>query len=252
MKIAITADVHLTSRKLHPERYHALENILDQMLQEEITTLIVAGDLFDESSRNYDEFDTFCKSSKYSKNKFILIPGNHDVRLNKEFVTAENVEIITEPTVRSFESKGLKLFLLPYKPDKSMGEFIAEKSTELPENDWVLIGHGDWAEGMREPNPFEPGVYMPLTRTDMETYKPEKVILGHIHKCLDRDKIHYIGSPCGLDITETGRRRFLILDSKTGRLTPKGIDSDYIYFNESFIILPLKNEKTYVKQQIAS
>lgn len=250
MKIAVTADLHLTSRYEHPERYHALENILDQMIRDQIDTLIIAGDLFDESSRNYAEFDNFCKEPKYKGLNFYLIPGNHDSRISNAFITAESVEIITEPKIIAFNSTGLKFLLLPYRKDKTMGEDIASIASELPPNEWVLIGHGDWSEGMRESNPFEPGVYMPLTRIDIEKYKPANIVLGHIHKPLDRDRVHYVGSPCGLDITETGRRRFLIIDTNTGFIKSQIVESDFIFYNESLIILPLKDEKDYLKEQI--
>ena len=38
MKIAFSADLHLTSQTTHPERFHALEEILKGMLAEDIQT----------------------------------------------------------------------------------------------------------------------------------------------------------------------------------------------------------------------
>ena len=250
MKIAITGDLHPMARKDHPERYHALENILCQIIGEHINTIIIAGDLFDESSRNYAEFDNLCENAKYRKIKFYIIPGNHDPLISNASITAKNVEIITEPKIKTFNSTVLKFLFLPYKKDKTMGEYIASLSSELSPSEWVLIGHSDWSEGMREPNPFEPGVYMPLTKKDVENYKPAEVILGHIHKPMDRNKVHYVGSPCGLDITETGRRRFLVFETESGAIKSQTVDSDFIYFKESIIILPLREEKTYLKNHI--
>ncbi|MFQ5866183.1 MAG: exonuclease SbcCD subunit D, partial [bacterium] len=249
-KLAITADLHLTSHQEHPERFHALDNILEQMLSARIDKIIIAGDLFDEGSRNYAEFDNFCKNPKYQRIQFLLIPGNHDARLNNQSVTAENVEIITEPKILTFDSNGLKFIFLPYKKDRTMGEEISGLASQLTPNDWVLIGHGDWSEGLQEPNPMEPGVYMPLTRTDLENFKPAQVVLGHIHKAMDSGSVHYVGSPCGLDITETGRRRFLVIDAESGTIKPQIVDSDFIFFNESLIILPLPDESAYIKEQI--
>jgi len=252
LKIAITGDLHLTARKDHPERYHALENILNYMIRDQSDTIIIAGDLFDESSRNYVEFDNLCKNTKYRVIKFYIIPGNHDPFISNASITADNIEIITEPEIKTFNSTGLKFLFLPYKKDKTMGEDIASLSSELSPSEWVLIGHGDWSEGMREPNPLEPGVYMPLTTTDVEKYKPAEVILGHIHKPMDRNRVHYVGSPCGLDITETGRRRFLIFETESCTIKSQTVESKFIYFKESIIILPLRNEKAYLKNQIES
>jgi DNA repair exonuclease SbcCD nuclease subunit len=53
MIVAVTADLHLTERETHPERFDALDNILEQAVREGIGTLIIAGDLFDEDCRNY-------------------------------------------------------------------------------------------------------------------------------------------------------------------------------------------------------
>ncbi|MFQ5638690.1 MAG: exonuclease SbcCD subunit D [bacterium] len=250
MKLAVTADIHLTFRKAYPERYHALEDILKQLLTDGVKTLIVAGDLFDESIRNYAEFEALCTAAPFADIQFLIIPGNHDVEIQGDFFTAQNVEIISEPTIKTFGSSNLKFFLLPYRADKTMGEFIAEYAEELPDNKWVLFAHGDWSEGLRERNPYEPGVYMPLSRRDIETYRPYKVILGHIHKPLDTKKVSYVGSPCGLDIKETGRRRFLVMDSNTGRIKPRRVHSDFLYFNESFIILPVKDEAAFVRRLV--
>ena len=82
MKLALTADIHLTSRAEHPERFAALENILDQMSASAISILIVAGDLFDASSKNYAELEEICKRPVYRDIEFLIIPGNHDPALS--------------------------------------------------------------------------------------------------------------------------------------------------------------------------
>ncbi|MFQ5708853.1 MAG: exonuclease SbcCD subunit D [bacterium] len=251
MKIAITADLHLTNRKDHPERFHALENILEQIREEQISTLIIAGDLFDEASRNYAEFDQLCSSDPHAGIAFFVIPGNHDAFISEAQITAKNVKVITQPVIESFEPN-LQLLFLPYKKETTMGEKIAGVAADLVPNEWILISHGDWSEGIREPNPFEPGVYMPLTRTDLDNFKPAEVLLGHIHKPMDAGRVHYVGSPCGLNSLETGRRRFLVLDTETRTLQSKIVETDFIYFNVSLIVLPLKDERAYLEQQIAN
>jgi DNA repair exonuclease SbcCD nuclease subunit len=146
----------------------------------------------------------------------------------------------------------LPFLFLPYKKNTNMGEVISSFRSELEPDRWVLIGHGDWIAGLREPNPLEPGIYMPLTRTDLISYKPNQVILGHIHKSLDEDNLHYPGSPCPLDINETGRRRFLIVDSETATVREQTVHSEIIYFNETFYIYPVPDETVYIRKKIAS
>ena len=72
MKIAITADVHLRTEGEHPERYAALENILEQTRDIDIKHLIIAGDLFDTEFQNYSEFETLC--TKYDDLDLFIIP----------------------------------------------------------------------------------------------------------------------------------------------------------------------------------
>jgi DNA repair exonuclease SbcCD nuclease subunit len=166
--------------------------------------------------------------------------------------TSNNVKVYSKPDIQSFDLMSLPFLFLPYQINKNMGEIIASYKGELSPNEWILIGHGDWIESMREPNPFEPGVYMPLTRSDIESFKPAKVLIGHIHKSMDRDPVYYPGSPCGLDITETGKRRFLIIDSENSSIQSKAIDTDIIFFNESFIVLPVEDERDFIQKQVHS
>jgi len=252
LKIAVTADLHLSTYQAHPERYHALVNILNYMLKDRISTIIIAGDLFNEFHRNYSEFEALCKQEEYRNIHFIIVPGNHDSKITNKLIVADNVEVISEELVKTFSSAEAKFLFLPYKKEKTMGDIIAGFAEEFFNNKWILIGHGDWIGSMAQPNPLEPGTYMPLSRTDIERFKPSRVILGHIHKPLDIGIIHYPGSPCPLDITETGKRRFLVIDSEDCSVISHPLDSDFIFFDESLVVIPVKDEEKYLKAQIKS
>jgi hypothetical protein len=131
-----------------------------------------------------------------------------------------------------------------------MGDALAPFDGKLTPGGWVLIAHGEWVEGMREPNPLEPGVYMPLTRTDVELTQPARVILGHVHKSYDKENVHYPGSPCGFDITETGRRRFLLLDTETGLVKAKRVETGVIHFDEWMVVLPFEQEDEFIRAKL--
>lgn len=252
MQIAVTADLHLTQRKKHPERFHALEDILKQCAARGIRHLIIAGDLFDAESQNYREIDALAKKDPYKEIQWLIIPGNHDCGFRASHLTADNVTVFSEPTLYPFDLMSLPFLFVPFQKGPSMGEVISAFRSELKQDHWILIGHGDWAPGIREPNPLEPGVYMPLTRTDLKSYKPSQVILGHIHKPTVSENVYYTGSPCPLDINETGRRRFLIVDSETGTVQEQTVHSEAIYFNEPFYIYPVSDETVYIREKIAS
>ncbi|HOK55780.1 MAG TPA: metallophosphoesterase family protein [bacterium] len=246
MKIAITSDVHLKNCSESPERYNALENIFSKITHKGISELIIAGDLFDKDYNNYSDFDELCK--KYPNVSVSIIPGNHDYKIENRFFAATNIKVITEPQIKEID--GLPILFLPYNPEKSMDEVIVEFShrNTFPER-WILIGHGDYITINKELNPYEPGFYMPLTAMTVNNYNPAKVILGHIHKHSEFGKVVYPGSPCGLDINETGKRRFLIYDTQSLVLEYETVETDVIYFNETILMYPMDDEISYLKDR---
>ncbi len=248
MRIAITADIHLTIKEDHPERYNALENILGQTEADNVDALLIVGDLFDKDFHNYAEFEKLCR--EHSQIQLHIIPGNHDAGISEKSIVGPNVHIYTVPTAVEI---GDKIFLfVPYEERAKMGEKIAGMEEKVKGKEWVLIGHGDYYSGTRELNPLEPGTYMPLSRKNVETFGPRAVFLGHIHKQRNQgNNVYYPGSPCGLDISETGQRSFFIYDIADGGIVSKIVATDILYFEESFVIVPLDNEVALLKQQIA-
>lgn len=246
MKIAVTADVHLRTRAEHPERYNALENIFEQIGAEGIENLLIAGDLFDKNFRSYSDFETLCK--KYSKLRLHIIPGNHDPSISGKSIVGDNIHIYTDPAALEIDST--TFLLIPYEEKAKMGEKIAEAEKEIEGKEWILVAHGDYYGGVKELNPLEPGTYMPLSRKDLERFEPRTVFLGHIHKPLSQNNVHYAGSPCGLDINETGRRRFLVYDTTDGSVVSRDVATDDLYFNESFVIVPTDEEVSILQREI--
>jgi len=249
MKIGITADVHLRTRDEYPGRYNAFIDILVQCRQNGIEHLIIAGDLFDKEMQNYGEFDAICNSKDFEGIKFHIIPGNHDLTVQQGYFGSTNIVIYSEPTWVDF-AQGWRFLFIPYDNEKSMGEVIQE-NIHLKENEkWCLVGHGDWYSGVSLRNPYEPGVYMPITSRDITLYKPDFVFLGHIHLPVDDGKVFYPGSPCGLNITETGYRRFISIDLEKGLTSSHKINTDHIYFCENLIIVPAEDEVEYLQEMI--
>ncbi len=179
MKIALTADVHLTSIDKHPERFNALEDILDQLLKEGITKLVVAGDLFDEALPNYKEFDAICNKKKFNKLQIHCILGNHDPDLSNKQIVSDIVTIYQKTQIFQPDLSGHPFLMVPYQEGKSMGEAIEDFAAELPPRGWILIGHGNYSGGLKDPNAYETSVYMPLSTRDIDRYKPREVFLGH-------------------------------------------------------------------------
>ena len=246
MRIAVTADVHLGDKDEHLERYGALENILEQAEAEKVENLLIAGDLFDNGFNNYSEFEALCR--KHLGVQLHIIPGNHDPGISEKSIVGDNIQIYTEPTMVEFDSTAF--FFVPYKEKASVGDTIAEIDQDIEGKQWILVAHGDYYGGVKELNPLEPGTYMPLSKKTIERFSPSAVFLGHIHKPIAWGNVYYIGSPCGLDISETGKRRFLVYDTSEGSVVSMAVATDVLYFDESFVIVPLGTEAPLLKQEI--
>ena len=244
MRFAITADVHLKTYQETPERYHALTDIVRQMSFSKIDNLVICGDLFDKDCNNYSDFEKL--TSFYKNISFLILPGNHDTNISSKSIVGKNIRIFKQPEIIE---NTYKLLFVPYTPGKTMGEIIASQVENLSPKNWVLFGHGDWSDGLKMINPTEPGIYMPLTRMDIDQYLPARIILGHIHSPTDGTVI-YPGSPCGTDITETGKRRFLVYDSTSNTVENHFVNTDLIFQDCSILVLPVEDEENFIKQQI--
>ncbi|NOQ23562.1 MAG: hypothetical protein GQ565_13065 [Candidatus Aegiribacteria sp.] len=244
MNVAITADVHLSAGGNHPERYSALVNIFDSLVKQDIKTLIIAGDLFDKDCSSYSRFEEVCR--KYPQICIHIIPGNHDPDISRSVIVGENIRIYDSPALEEFD--GLSFVFLPYSATSGMGECIGEYRSEKR---WVLVGHGDYFGGMKQRNPYEKGTYMPLYRKDIEEFSPWRVFLGHIHKPENIDNLYYPGSPCGIDINETGRRRYLVFNTATGHTSSETVRTDVIYLQEKFLVIPDENEVERLRNDAA-
>jgi exonuclease SbcD len=244
VKIAITADLHLNPK--YPERGLAFQDILRQLDAEGIPELIIAGDLFDKDGDDsaYASFLDPCRA--HPSIRIHLIPGNHDSEKSLNDLALENLQKYQEPKLVDFD--GLGVFFVPYQKSKAMGEMInLGQGDEWEGKPWVLVGHGDFVDGLREPNPREKGIYMPLRKSDLNDLNLKQVFLGHIHKPTSIDKplggkVMYPGSPQGLDISETGHRRFLVLDSKDNKVSERRISSGPIYLDLNFFVFPSDQE----------
>ena len=250
MLVGITADLHLTSKKEHPERYQALEEILDSCANMHIKYLIIAGDLFDQSMQNYAEFEEIVSKGKYKNVRLLVIPGNHDQYLHDSDFVTDNITIISDTQFVAIHSQEPNFLFVPYLSESSMSEEIAKYTNQLIPNQWNLIGHGDWAASLKHYNAYESGIYMPLTNADIRNHRPKNIFLGHIHKSIDDGSLHYAGSPCGIDITETGYRRFLIYEVDKNIVTSQKVNTTKIFINETITVFPIDDELSFFKKEL--
>jgi DNA repair exonuclease SbcCD nuclease subunit len=190
------------------------------------------------------------RNSKYEHIKILIIPGNHDPVLSKGTFALSNIVFITQLQLAKITADTSLLFV-PYQSHTYFGEVLASCQYELNPNKWILVSHGDFLASSHLKNTYEDVSYMLLSGKDIQEYQPRKVFLGHIHAPYDSSVVHYPGSPCGMDITETGVRSFLVYD--TDRKDPERVpvETDIIYLQETLIVLPMADEEDYVRNSLA-
>ena len=113
------------------------------------------------------------------------------------------------PRLVNLEEGGLPFFFLPYKAGESAGAQLVPFRAELPPDGWFLVSHGDYTSGPTAPNPYEPGVYMPLTRADVTAFQPVRVFLGHTHLPYQSERVISPGSPAAVDRQRNRAARLL-------------------------------------------
>ena len=91
MKIGIIADLHLKGKETTPERYEALEYVLQELKNRNVKTLIISGDLFDKNYNNYSDFEEIAE--RFHDIDFYIIPGNHDAGLKNRYFSSKNIHI---------------------------------------------------------------------------------------------------------------------------------------------------------------
>lgn len=241
MRYAITADLHLSTKQNHPERLDALSSILSTCAQSGIETLFIAGDLFDQSVSNPSDFENTIKAGAPKNLKVIILRGNHDMGLRQAAFTLPAIQVIEQPTVLKLEDNGLPIVLLPYQTENEVGKQLALLDGIKPDN-FILISHGDWLGGKQIRNAYEQGTYMPLRSSDLQKFKPSQVFLGHIHIPYKDGIVWYCGSPCALDITETGKRSFILFDDRSGVVERVEIPGSKVNLIEKVTIYPAEDE----------
>jgi predicted phosphodiesterase len=250
MSVAVTADLHLTTRAENPARFQALEDILEQMLSSGVETLVIAGDLFDKDRRDFSEFEAILRRAEYRALQVVILPGNHDAGLAQASFSVANMLVMDRPRLMVLEEGGLPFFFLPYKASESAGAQLVPFRADLPPDGWFLVSHGDYTGGPSAPNPREPGVYMPLTRADINAFLPVRAFLGHTHLPFQSERVISPGSPAAVDPSETGKRGFCVTDPLSDALEQRFVRQGPIYMKEDFLIVPSPEEIVNLKTGI--
>ena len=230
MKIAIINDTHCGVRgdMVEMAKYQGRfynEIFFSELEARGITEIIHLGDIVDR--RKFINFNILNQIRSCFTNQIIdrgmhcrILIGNHDsfykntleVNAIRELFgeQTQNFTIIDEPTL--IDPEYCKIGLVPWinmeNADKCK-RFIKRTKAQ------ILMGHF-------EINGFEllPGVFSREGFKREYFAKFDMVLSGHYHKKMQRDNIHYLGSPYGITWADYGDRRgFHIFDTETRELT---------------------------------
>lgn len=239
MKILHLADLHIGKRikeiSLIEDQKYILDEILSIAEREEVSAVIIAGDVYDKSAPSAEAvalFDGFLTRLAENGKKVFVISGNHDSAERIAFASS-----LVEPSGAYFsktfsgEIRGIPLydgevkinvFMLPFvKPASVRSVYNAEAETYTDamqeiisrmdvnrEEINILVTH-QFVTGAVESGSEEMSVGG-INNVDITVFSPfDYVALGHIHKkqSMRGGRVHYPGTPLKYSLSEAGEER---------------------------------------------
>ncbi len=244
IKILHTADLHLDQDA--GERWAALEELLALAKREEISALVIAGDLF-ECAGAAEMMRTELRAAFDGCGfKTIILPGNHDHRAYRSgLYFGDNVNVIQDwrEPVHLGETA---LWGLPH--DYVGPTHLAARLREMgslmdPEQENILLFHGELLDtffSRRDMGKEGEQRYMPARLAFFDPLPVRYILAGHFHSRFavwqtpGGRLFVYPGSPVSVTRRETGRRRANLLLAGE---TPREIALDSFHFEELVITL---------------
>ncbi|MCF8209607.1 MAG: DNA repair exonuclease [Rhodoferax sp.] len=223
MKFIHTADIHLDSplsglaaykdapaERLRNVTRDAFTRLVDVAIEESVDFMVIAGDLYDGSWKDYNTGHFFCREMGRLRRVNIpvyLLLGNHDAdsEMTKKLALPDNVHSFDTRKVSSFRIEALKVALhgRSYK-DAATLENLAT-TYPAPEPGWLNIGVLHTALQGYAAHAH----YAPCTLAELNAKGYDYWALGHVHEfsVLQQDPwVVFPGNLQGRHIRETGPR----------------------------------------------
>ena len=234
MKFLHTADIHLDSplvglaayqdapvQQLRTVTRDAFSRLVDAAIEEEVDFMVIAGDLYDGSWKDYNTGHYFCREmGRLNKAKIpvYLLYGNHDSEseMTKKLSLPSNVNVFESRKPSTYRIETLKVALhgRSYR-EAATFENLASSYPE-PIAGWLNIGVLHTALGGYAAH--QP--YAPCSLDELTVKGYDYWALGHVHEhaILQKDPwIVYPGNLQGRHIREIGERgAVLVTADETG------------------------------------
>ncbi len=210
MKVLITSDWHVDEGIYADICLDYIEYIISYCNDNDIKDIIIAGDIFEKSSKIKNEaflplFFKFMEMKNEGFNLYILL-GNHDIYNvdNDSLVEAFSPFSKVFKEFEQLEIGGRKFDFLPYT--KSEGE--------ISDDGDVLITHLSIADFTFD-NKYHVNEKMGIPSDRFEGYNI--VFTGHFHRPQQKKNIVYMGSPYQMNFGEIGQKKgFVVFDTDSG------------------------------------
>lgn len=216
-----TADLHLAEDR--PERWEALEVLVELAGEREVDLVVVAGDLLDREGdhallrpRVRERLDRFPAP-------VLLVPGNHDLRAYREGQDwGSDVRVLAGRPVEAVRAAGVRVIGVPFPEEEIAFARVRGRVEESVVDDApnVLLAHGTLVDAadtriQEESQADEPGRYFPIRTSDLEALPVAYAALGHYHRFdlrrLGGTTVAYAGSPTPIGAHALGPRRAVVV-----------------------------------------
>lgn len=228
MKFIHTADIHLDSplsgltaykdapaELLRTVTRDAFTRLIDVAIEEAVDFMVIAGDLYDGTWKDYNTGHFFCREMGRLNKASIpvyLLYGNHDAdsEMTKKLTLPANVYIFDSRKANSFHIDALKVALhgRSYKEAATLDNLAS--GYPAPVSGWLNIGVLHTALGGYAAH----ANYAPCTLAELTAKGYQYWALGHVHEhaILQTDPwVVFPGNLQGRHIRETGARGAMLV-----------------------------------------
>lgn len=222
IRILHTADLHLAADR--PERWEALEAVLEAARAEEADALVIAGDLLDREGDHAALRPEVRERFDAAERPVFLLPGNHDrgaYAPGQDW--GEDVRLLVAEPVHAAGLEGIQILGVPFPAAATSFRRLRRAVAEAVDasRPTVLVLHGTLLEAgdptiQSEAQEDEPGPYLPVRLDDLADVGAAYVALGHYHqhalRHADGTPVAYAGSPSPIGSHAWGPRSALAVD----------------------------------------
>ena len=223
-----TGDLHLADDR--PERWRALDAVVDAAADRGADALLLAGDLLDRGGDHRALRARVRETLDDAPCPVLLLPGNHDL---EAYAPGQDwggpVRLMLSTPVHSVEVAGLRVVGVPFPRERSsfarIRRHVEERLSER-EGPAVLALHGTLVDAsapriQTESQADEPDdPYFPVRTGELAGLDVAYVALGHYHRSEVRDAggvtVAYAGSPAPVGPHALGPRTALLVEVEGG------------------------------------